>query len=66
MSEKKIGGVCAGFARYFNMDVTLMRIIWLLVAIFSGIGFLIYIVLWIAMPKDSGTPAQSGMEHSRT
>ncbi len=57
MREKKIAGVCAGFARYMDVDVTLMRVIWLLVAIFTGVGFIAYIVAWIAMPKDYGVPA---------
>jgi phage shock protein C len=60
MREKKIAGVCAGFADYFEVDVTLMRILTLLVAIFTGIGFIAYIIAWIAMPKDySQAPAQA-------
>ena len=49
---KKIGGVCAGFARYFAMDVTLMRILWLTTAIFTGVGFVAYLIAWLIMPKD--------------
>jgi phage shock protein C len=52
LEGKKIGGVCAGFARYMGVDLTLMRIIWLLVAIFTGIGFIAYLVAWLLMPKD--------------
>lgn len=50
--EGKISGVCAGLARYFNIDVTLIRIIWLL-AVFLGIGspILIYIIMAIVMPE---------------
>jgi phage shock protein PspC (stress-responsive transcriptional regulator) len=54
MYDKKIGGVCAGFARYFDMDVTLMRVLWLIVAFMTGIGFIVYIVAWICMPRDEG------------
>lgn len=50
--EKKISGVCAGFARYFDVDVSLMRIIWLVLAIFTGVGFIAYLVAWIAMPPE--------------
>jgi phage shock protein C len=57
MHDKKLAGVCAGFARYMDVDVTLMRVIWLLVAIFTGVGFIAYIVAWIAMPKDYSVPA---------
>lgn len=51
--DKKIGGVCAGFARYLDVDVTLMRIIWLVTAIFTGIGFVAYLIAWIAMPAEA-------------
>lgn len=56
--DKKIGGVCAGFARYFGMDLVLMRIIWLAVSLGTGVGFLVYLGAWIVLPKDDGT--QSG------
>ena len=52
MANKRIAGVCAGFARYFDCDVTLMRVLWLVIALGTGIGFLAYLVAWIAMPKD--------------
>lgn len=57
MKEKKIAGVCAGFANYFDVDVTLMRILWLTFALIWGVGFIAYIVAWIAMPRDEGVPA---------
>jgi phage shock protein C len=50
--NKKIAGVCAGFARHWCMDLTLLRVLWLLVAIFTGIGFIAYLVAWIALPSD--------------
>ena len=49
---KKLLGVCAGFARYFDMDVTLMRIIWLAGSLATGVGFLAYLIAWLLMPKD--------------
>ncbi len=54
--DKKIAGVCAGFARYFDVDVSLMRVLWLLVAIFTGVGFIAYLVAWIAMPAEANLP----------
>ncbi len=56
MHQKKIAGVCSGFADYFDLDVTLMRILWLVAALFTGVGFIAYIVAWIAMPKDYRQP----------
>lgn len=60
MNRKKVAGVCAGFADYFDVDVTLMRVLWLVGAIFTGVGFIAYVIAWIAMPKDfSPAPAQA-------
>ncbi len=60
--NKKIAGVCAGFARYFDMDVTLIRIILLVLLFGAGVGFLAYIVAWIVMPNDYGMDPRSAME----
>src|SRR6266542_3151943 len=49
---KKIAGVCAGFARYLGVDVTLVRLVWLVIALTAGVGFIAYIVAWIAMPLE--------------
>jgi phage shock protein C len=59
MSEAKIAGVCAGFARYFGFDVTLIRILWavLIVCPVPSFGLVAYIVAWIVMPKDPVTAA---------
>src|ERR1700757_48781 len=48
--DKKLGGVCAGLAEYFDMDVTLVRVLWLLVVLCGGTGILLYIILWILVP----------------
>jgi phage shock protein C len=52
--NKKISGVCAGFARYFGMDLVLMRVIWLAIALGTGVGFLVYLGAWIVLPSDKG------------
>ena len=53
MRDKKIAGVCAGVARYFGADVTLVRLIWVvLVFVPPSIGLIAYIVGWIVMPKS--------------
>ncbi len=61
---RKIAGVCRGFAEFFDLDVTLVRVIWLLVAIMTGVGLLAYPIAWIVMPEEppalpapAGTPA---------
>ena len=57
MNEKRIAGVCAGVARHLGMDVTLLRVLWLCLAIFAGSGFLIYVICWIVIPADYGPVA---------
>ena len=52
MQNKKIAGVCAGFARYLEVDVVLVRVLWLALAICTGVGFIAYIIAWIVMPKQ--------------
>ena len=53
MKRGKIAGVCAGLAQYFGMDISLMRIIWILVFIFT-VGFIsvvAYVILWVVLPE---------------
>ncbi len=51
--DQVIAGVCAGIAEYFGWDIALVRIVYLLLSIFSMAfpGILIYIILWIVMPE---------------
>src|SRR5262245_39615362 len=51
--DRKIAGVCAGFARYLGIDVTLVRLIVVILAFCPvGLGLIAYIVSWIIMPND--------------
>lgn len=49
-----IAGVCGGLAKYFNVDSTILRLVWVLVVIFSGIfpGLIVYILATIIMPQE--------------
>jgi len=49
---KIIGGVCTGLGRYFNIDYTLIRLIWILSFLLAGIGFLAYLIAWILIPEQ--------------
>ena len=60
-SEKKIlrpldgtmlGGVCAAIARHFGIDVTLIRLGWVLLVLLFGTGVLAYIICWVVIPED--------------
>lgn len=49
---RKIAGVCLGFSEYFDIDVTLVRLVWLVTAILTGFGFIPYFIAWIVMPEE--------------
>ena len=55
-TDKKWAGVCGGMAEYFNIDSTLVRLVWVLIAIFTGgIGGLIaYFIAWAIIPPKPG------------
>jgi phage shock protein C len=52
--NRMIGGVVAGLARYFGLDVSLARVLYVLVSILSAAfpGVLVYIVMWILIPEE--------------
>jgi len=56
-TDKKIAGVCGGFAKYLDMDVTLVRIVWLMLVFCGGGGVIGYIVAWIVMPDEAPAPS---------
>lgn len=49
---RKIAGVCAGVAEYFDLDVTLVRLVWLIVSVMTGVGLLSYPIAWVVMPEE--------------
>jgi phage shock protein C len=53
-TDKRIAGVCAGLADYFDMDPTIVRLVWLLLVCFAGTGVLAYVILWIVLPLAPG------------
>jgi phage shock protein C len=53
--HKVLGGVCSGLAEYFEMDVTLVRLIFFFSIFVIGVSFLAYIVLWIVLPRKDYT-----------
>jgi phage shock protein PspC (stress-responsive transcriptional regulator) len=59
-TEKMIAGVCGGLAEYFNVDPTLIRVLWIIAVLFAGGGVLAYIILWIVLPLDVPEPPSGG------
>lgn len=51
-NNKKICGVCAGIAEYFDVDPTLVRLIWAAVTLAGGSGIIIYIVAALVMDDN--------------
>ena len=51
----RIGGVCAGLGEYFEVDITLIRALFLVALLGFGSGFLMYVILWIVLPERSQT-----------
>lgn len=52
-NDRLLGGVCAGLADYFNIDPTIMRLLYILLCFVSlGSGVLIYVVLWVIVPES--------------
>lgn len=52
-THRVIAGVCGGLADYFALDATLIRIIFVILSVFNGIGVVIYLVLWLIVPTES-------------
>ncbi len=51
-SNKKLCGVCGGLGEYFDIDPTLVRLLWVLFAVCGGAGLLAYIICAIIMPQQ--------------
>jgi phage shock protein C len=51
-TNRQVAGVCGGLAQYFNMDVTLIRVLFVLLAVLGGSGIVLYLAMWIIVPKE--------------
>ena len=51
-ADRRIGGVCGGLANYFNIDATLVRLLFILGLLFVGGTFFAYIILMIVIPEE--------------
>ncbi len=52
LTDRKLAGVCGGLAQYFDVDSTVIRIIFLVLLFFIGGGLLIYLIIWICAPEE--------------
>jgi phage shock protein C len=51
-TNRQVAGVCGGLAEYFNLDATLIRILFVVLAVLGGSGLVIYVAMWIIVPKQ--------------
>lgn len=52
-TNRKIGGVCGGLSEYFNIDATIIRIIFVVLLLPGWLpGFIPYVILWIVVPEE--------------
>ena len=51
-SNRQVAGVCGGLAEYFNLDPTLIRVLFIVLAVLGGSGVILYLAMWIIVPKQ--------------
>ena len=52
-NQRMVAGVCGGLADYFGIDATVIRVLFLVLAVFGGTGLVVYLVMWIIVPDAS-------------
>jgi phage shock protein C len=58
-THRMVAGVCGGLGEYFNVDATLIRALFLVLAVFGGSGLVIYLVMWIIVPDAGKVPPKT-------
>lgn len=51
-TDRFVGGVCGGLAKYFNIDPSIMRLLMVAFALLGGPGIIVYIVMWLVVPEE--------------
>lgn len=65
-TNRVIGGVCAGLADYLNLDIALMRVLFVVAAFCGSFGFWLYIILWIVIPSQKVLNFNNNMQQEET
>jgi phage shock protein PspC (stress-responsive transcriptional regulator) len=63
--DRKIAGVCAGLARYFELDVTAVRLLWVVLSIYPGaiiLGVIAYAIAWFVIPTEPFAPLEQAAQ----
>jgi len=51
-TNRQVAGVCGGLAEHFNVDATLVRVLFVVLAVLGGSGLLLYVAMWVIIPKE--------------
>jgi len=51
-TERVLGGVCGGIGEYFNVDPTIIRLLWVAFLLLFGVGIIVYLIAWIIVPRN--------------
>jgi phage shock protein C len=51
-TNRQLAGVCGGLAEHFNLDATLIRVLFVVLAVLGGSGLVLYVAMWIIIPKE--------------
>lgn len=63
LDNRMLGGVCGGIAEYFEIDPSLVRLIFVVITLLGGSGLLVYVVLWLVMPTQMSKNYPSDVVH---
>ena len=59
VTDRKLGGVCGGLAEHFELDSTIVRVVWAILTFFPGciiLGIVAYLIAWFIIPSEPSTP----------
>jgi phage shock protein PspC (stress-responsive transcriptional regulator) len=59
-ADRKIAGVCGGIGEWLDVDPVFFRVAFILFGLVGGLGIVVYVILWIALPRAPAAPAASG------
>src|SRR5579859_6298881 len=62
---RKVAGVCLAFAEFFDLDVSLIRVMWVVAVIFGGCGVLAYVLAWIIIPSEPETVVNNAVANAQ-
>jgi phage shock protein PspC (stress-responsive transcriptional regulator) len=62
-SDKMLGGVCAGLGKYLRVDVTIVRLFFVVLTMVGGFGPILYFILWIVIPPEGHVEPSGQSEH---